>query len=128
MDEIIKSNLNDKNIIITGGFGYIGSALVDHLQLYECNIVCVSRRNVQKKQGVRSWTLDLTNESAWKKIVDYADIIFHLSGNTSIPVADQDPKLNLIDSLVPIINLIHAAKDRRKPRELCLPLLLPCMV
>ena len=114
MDDIIKSNLNDKNIIITGGFGYIGSALVDHLQLYECNIVCVSRRNVQKKQGVRSWTLDLTKESAWKKIVDYADIIFHLSGNTSIPVADQDPKLNLIDSLIPIINLIHAAKDSKK--------------
>ena len=114
MDDIIKSNLNDKNIIITGGFGYIGSALVDHLQLYECNIVCVSRRNVPKKQGVRSWTLDLTKESAWKKIVDYADIIFHLSGNTSIPVADQDPKLNLIDSLVPIINLIHAAKDSKK--------------
>ena len=114
MDDIIKSNLNDKNIIITGGFGYIGSALVDHLQLYECNIVCVSRRNVPKKQGVRSWTLDLTKESAWKKIVDYADIIFHLSGNTSIPVADQDPKLNLIDSLIPIINLIHAAKDSKK--------------
>ena len=114
MDDIIKSNLNDKNIIITGGFGYIGSALVDHLKLYECNIVCVSRRNVPKKQGVRSWTLDLTKESSWRKIVDHADIIFHLSGNTSIPVADQDPKLNLIDSLVPIINLIHAAKDSKK--------------
>ena len=114
MDDIIKSNLNDKNIVITGGFGYIGSALVDHLQHYECKIVCVSRRKVPKKQGVRSWTLDLTKESAWKKIVDYADIIFHLSGNTSIPVADQDPKLNLIDSLVPIINLIHAAKDSKK--------------
>ena len=114
MDNIIKSNLNDKNIIITGGFGYIGSALVDHLQHYECNIVCVSRRNVPKKQGVRSWTLDLTKESSWRKIVDHADIIFHLSGNTSIPVADQDPKLNLIDSLAPIINLIHAAKDGKK--------------
>ena len=111
MDDIIKSNLNDKNIVITGGFGYIGSALVDHLRHYECNIVCVSRRNVPNKQGVRSWTLDLTKESSWRKIVDHADIIFHLSGNTSIPVADQDPKLNLIDSLAPIINLIHAAKD-----------------
>ena len=98
MDDIINSNLNDKNIIITGGFGYIGSALVDHLQHYECNIVCVSRHNVPKKQGVRSWTLDLTKESSWRKIVDHADIIFHLSGNTSIPVADQDPKLNLIET------------------------------
>jgi len=115
LDDIVNNSLNDKNIIITGGFGYIGSALVDYLQHYECNIVCVSRREMPEKQRVRNWTLDLAKENSWKKIVDYADIIFHLAGNTSIPVADQDPKLNLIDSLVPIINLVHAAKDGKKP-------------
>ena len=114
MNDIVNNSLNDKNIIITGGFGYIGSALVDYLQHYKCNIVCVSRRNMSEKQSVRNWTLDLTKESSWKKIVDYADIIFHLAGNTSISVAEQDPKLNLIDSLTPIINLVHAAKDSKK--------------
>jgi UDP-glucose 4-epimerase len=114
MDDIVSNSIKGKNIIITGGFGYIGSALVDHLQHYECNIVCVSRREMPEKQRVRNWTLDLTKESSWKKIVDYADIIFHLAGNTSIPIAEQDPKLNLIDSLVPIINLVHAAKDGKK--------------
>lgn len=114
MDDIINNSLNDKNIVITGGFGYIGSALVDYLQHYECNIVCVSRRDISEKQRVRHWTLDLTKESSWKKIVDYADIIFHLAGNTSIPVADQDPKLNLINSLDPVINLVNAAKDSDK--------------
>jgi nucleoside-diphosphate-sugar epimerase len=114
LNDIVNNSLNDKNIIITGGFGYIGSALVDYLQHYKCNIVCVSRRDMSEKQMVRNWTLDLTKESSWKKIVDYADIIFHLAGNTSIPVADQDPKLNLIDSLAPIINLVHAAKDGKK--------------
>ena len=48
-----------------------------------------SRRNVPKKQGVRSG-LWFNEGKQLKKIVDYADIIFHLSGNTSIPVADQD--------------------------------------
>jgi len=114
LNDIINNSLNDKNIIITGGFGYIGSALVDYLQHYKCNIVCVSRRDMSEKQMVRNWTLDLTKESSWKKIVDYADIIFHLAGNTSISVAEQDPKLNLIDSLTPIINLVHAAKDSKK--------------
>ena len=114
MNDIVNNSLNNKNIIITGGFGYIGSALVDYLQHYKCNIVCVSRRNMSEKQSVRNWTLDLTKESSWKKIVDYADIIFHLAGNTSISVAEQDPKLNLIDSLTPIINLVHAAKDSKK--------------
>ena len=114
MNDIVNNSLNNKNIIIAGGFGYIGSALVDYLQHYKCNIVCVSRRNMSEKQSVRNWTLDLTKESSWKKIVDYADIIFHLAGNTSISVAEQDPKLNLIDSLTPIINLVHAAKDSKK--------------
>ena len=114
MNDIVNNSLNNKNIIITGGFGYIGSALVDYLQHYKCNIVCVSRRNMSEKQSVRNWTLDLTKESSWKKIVDYADIIFHLAGDTSISVAEQDPKLNLIDSLTPIINLVHAAKDSKK--------------
>ena len=110
MDDIIKSNLNDKNIIITGGFGYIGSALVDHLQLYECNIVCVSRRNVQKKQGVRSWTLDLTKESAWKKIVDYADIIFHLSFVNGTKYFYEKPELVLEVGLKGALNTLEAAK------------------
>jgi UDP-glucose 4-epimerase len=107
----INTKLKDKNIIITGGNGYIGSALVDYLQNYECNLVCTSRRKLPERNNVRNWTLDLTNQSSWTKIVDYADIIFHLAGNTSIPVADQDPKLNLTDSLTPIINLVHTAKD-----------------
>lgn len=114
MDDIVSNSISGKNIIITGGFGYIGSALSDHLQHQECNIVCVSRREMQENQRVKNWTLDLTKESSWEKIVDYADIIFHLGGNTSIPVAEQDPKLNLVDSLAPIINLVHAAKDRKK--------------
>jgi UDP-glucose 4-epimerase len=114
LDDVINNKLNDKNIVITGGFGYIGSALVDFLQNYECNIVCTSRRKIPNKKKVKNWTLDLTKESSWKKIIDYADIIFHLAGNTSIAVADQDPKLNLIDSLAPVINLVHAAKDVNK--------------
>ena len=113
MDDIIRNGLNDKNIIITGGFGYIGSALVEYLQHYDCNIVCISRRKIPEKK-VGHWTLDLMKESSWKKIVDYADIIFHLAGNTSVPVADQDPKLNLIESLVPIVNLAYAAKNAKK--------------
>ena len=113
----ISSKLNGKVVSITGANGYIGSALTQELEKYSLKIIRISRKQLTPKDGVEDWVLDLNKKSSWIKIVNRSDIIFHLSGNTSIYDAEKDPKESLISTLFPIIQLINASKKlSRIPR------------
>ena len=113
----ISSKLKGKVVSITGANGYIGSALTQELEKYSLKIIRISRKQLTPKDGVEDWVLDLNKKSSWMKIVSKSDIIFHLSGNTSIYDAEKDPKESLISTLFPIIQLINASKKlSRIPR------------
>ena len=113
----ISSKLKGKVVSITGANGYIGSALTRELEKYSLKIIRISRKQLTPKDGVEDWVLDLNKKSSWIKIVNRSDIIFHLSGNTSIYDAEKDPKESLISTLFPIIQLINASKKlSRIPR------------
>ena len=113
----ISSKLKGKVVSITGSNGYIGSALTRELEKYSLKIIRISRKQLTPKDGVEDWVLDLNKKSSWIKIVNRSDIIFHLSGNTSIYDAEKDPKESLISTLFPIIQLINASKKlSRIPR------------
>ncbi len=113
----ISSKLEGKVVSITGASGYIGSALTQELEKYPLKIIRISRKQLTPEDGVEDWVLDLNKKSSWIKIVNRSDIIFHLSGNTSIYDAEKDPKESLISTLFPIIQLINASKKlSRIPR------------
>jgi len=113
----LKNKLEGKVVSITGASGYIGSALTQELEKYSLKIIRISRKKLIPKDGVEDWVLDLNKQSSWIRIVNKSDIIFHLSGNTSIYNAEKDPKESLISTLFPIIQLINASKKlSRIPR------------
>ena len=59
----------------------------------------------------------LNNIDSWRKIINQSDIIFHLSGNTSIAAAEKNPENSLNAEILPITNLLNAAKEiSKKPR------------
>ena len=113
----ISNKLEGKVVSITGASGYIGSALTQELEKYSLKIIRISRKELVPKDGVEDWVLDLNKKSSWIRIVSKSDIIFHLSGNTSIYNAEKDPNESLISTLFPIIQLINASKKlSRIPR------------
>ena len=114
----LSNELDNKVISITGASGYIGTALIRELEGYSVNkIIRISRKKLIPKDNIEDWVLDLNEKSSWIKIVSQSDIIIHLSDNTSISVAENNPKNSLISSVLPIINLINAAKELSfKPR------------
>ena len=104
--------LENKVVIITGGAGYIGSSLINELRKYSVKKIIRTSRKIQKPlKGVEDWNLDLNFLSSWLRIVEESDIIFHLSGNTSIPVAENDPEGILASEISPITNLVRASKE-----------------
>ena len=113
----ISNKLKGKVVSITGASGYIGSALIQELEKYSLKIIRISRKEIVPKNGVEDWVLDLNKQSSWIRIVSKSDIIFHLSGNTSIYNAEKDPKKSLVSTLFPVIQLINASKKlSRIPR------------
>ena len=108
----ITTKLNNKVICITGASGYIGSALVNRLKNYPVKkIIRVSRKKLTYQENLHDWILDLNEYDSWLKIVKQSDIIFHLSGNTSITFAEQHPQNSLTSEVLPINNLVKASKQ-----------------
>ena len=102
--------LDGKTVAITGGSGYIGSALINKLQKYNCKIIRTSRTTLVPIDGVQDKILDLKSKESWVELVSTADIIFHLAGNTSIAFAEENIDDSLLSNLLPITNLVYASK------------------
>ena len=107
-----QKELKNKVICITGASGYIGSSLVSELDKYPVKkIIRIGRKKLKALEGIEDWILDLNDFNSWLRIVKHSDIIFHLSGNTSISVAENDPDNSLISEVLPIKNLVNASKE-----------------
>jgi nucleoside-diphosphate-sugar epimerase len=60
---------------------------------------------------------DIRDADSWAEIAKWADVIFHLAGNTSANAAASDPAESLRSTVLPVAHLITAAEAYgRKPR------------
>lgn len=113
----VLEGISSKTIAVTGASGYIGSALVDALVKHSSKILRVSRQELVPKSGTQTLKADISTPDCWLSIVENADLIFHLAGNTSVYTADGDPAESLNSTLLPINHLVGAARKLgRKPR------------
>ncbi len=96
-----------KTFLVTGASGYIGAALVKELVNKSCEVIRVSRDKLDVIDGTRDIIADISTRESWSKIVSEADVIYHLAGNTSVNLANQNPKNNKKSTILPIEHL-HA--------------------
>ena len=106
-----------QTIAVTGGRGYLGSALIEALRPTSARILLVSRGSQETPPGIELLTADVRTEDCWRDIVQRAGIIFHLAGNTSVYAAARDPAGSLNATVLPLTHLVAAAqRARRTPR------------
>jgi len=64
-------NLNNKNVIITGGSGFLGSQITNALLSENANVYVIDIKKPKKKNSIKHFTSDITSESELKKILKF---------------------------------------------------------
>lgn len=107
--------LRDKEILITGGTGFIGSALAKELVKHN-KVLVVGRNQKTIYPGVTFIKGDVTKKSFIKSLdLGEFDYIFHLAGNTNHNFAFSDPlkdlKINFLSTFY-ILEVLRRLKRR----------------
>lgn len=113
-------NLKYKNILVTGGTGFVGGHLVEELLKRKTNIIIVDI-NLDKRsylftnslhKRVKVIKLDICN---YKKLLVLIkkykiDFIFHLAAQALVENAYKNPKHTLENNIVSTINILEATR------------------
>jgi len=90
-----------KNVLITGGTGYIGEFLQDELRNRRYNVAVLSRKKTSKVKGTKSFYWDPQNGLLDQQAIEFADIIIHLAGeNISVARWTKKQKQRIQESRV----------------------------
>lgn len=113
----LKDFYKDKNILVTGGAGFIGSHLVEELIKYEANVTVLdnlSTGNLNNLYKVISQINllygDITNSFTCRKATSNKDIVFHLAALTSVTYSIQNPKICKKINIIGTQNLLDGCK------------------
>lgn len=105
-------NIKGKNVLVTGGAGFIGSHVADRLA-NDCSSVTVfdnlsagTLDNLNEHTFIKG---DLRDEAAVMKAVAGMDIIFHFGANASVPVSVDNPRYDFETNALGTFNMLNAA-------------------
>jgi len=112
------SSFCKKNILITGGAGYLATNLIAQLRETDCHIIRVDCPGVQFVPLVGKYTFhdieaDIRERVIWESLLDNVDIVFHFAAQTSVYVAEQDPQADLAINVMPMLHLLETCREKK---------------
>ncbi|KPA10143.1 NAD-dependent epimerase/dehydratase [Candidatus Magnetomorum sp. HK-1] len=109
-----------KSIVITGASGYIASNLIAVLKTIPCQLLLQSRsakfqtKDHDCKAEIKYVQGELCDKLICEQLVERAEIIYHLAGQTSIYKANDDPEKDYISNVLPMRLLLESCRKRSK--------------
>lgn len=117
--------IENKTILVTGGAGFIGSNLCEHLLQHNNKVVCLDNfatgrtQNIQHLLGDPNFTLlvgDIRNISDCHKAAQGVDYILHEAALGSVPRSVNDPITSNEVNVSGFLNMLVAARDAKVKR------------
>jgi nucleoside-diphosphate-sugar epimerase len=108
----------DKNILITGGAGYLATNLIAQLHETDCRITRIGRPGAKFAPLVGKFSFhdieaDIRERVIWDSLLDDIDIVFHFAAQTSVYVAEQDPPADLTVNVMPMMHMLETCRKKR---------------
>ncbi|MDD3003607.1 SDR family oxidoreductase [Flavobacterium sp.] len=116
------NQIKDKTILVTGGAGFIGSNLCEHLLEYNNKVVCLDNfatgrvQNIQHLLNHSNFTLivgDIRNLSDCHKAVMGVEYVLHQAALGSVPRSINDPITSNDVNVSGFLNMLVAARDAK---------------
>ena len=105
-----------KNILVTGGAGFIGSHLVNKLVKENYNITVIDnlykgkKENISNINKIKFVKADIRNFDLLKDITKDQDIIFHLASQSDVRGATKNPDYSFSSNVIGTYNVLQSAK------------------
>ncbi|WP_312321540.1 SDR family oxidoreductase [Soonwooa sp.] len=115
-----KPQLENKNILVTGGAGFIGSNLCEVLLENNVNVTCLDnfstgrRENLEAIKNHPNFTLiegDIRDLETCKKACENKDFVLHQAALGSVPRSINDPITSNDVNVGGFLNMLVAARD-----------------
>lgn len=116
----IKEKLNSKNILVTGGAGFIGSNLCEELLGLGANVTCLDnfstglRENLEAIKNHPHFKLiegDIRDLETCQKACENQDFVLHEAALGSVPRSINDPITSNDVNVGGFLNMLVAARD-----------------
>ena len=118
------SNFENKTILITGGCGYLASALIRLLCDTKCRVIRLDRpesdwSRIGENVEVNDLAADIRDPQIWEQALDGVDIVFHFAAQTSAYCANDDPTADHLINVQPMLQLLEACRRQQRRPAVC---------
>jgi UDP-glucose 4-epimerase len=113
-------NLKRKNVLVTGGAGFIASHLVDLLVEKDAEVTVIDNlkdgkiENLKKsKDKICFKKLDVRDFDGLQQVIkeEEIEIIFHLAANANVPYSVENPKYDFETNTIGTFNVLKSCMD-----------------
>jgi len=121
------SKIKRKKILITGGAGFIGSNLSKRLIELdaEVSIFILPNENLEKMNEIEDKIKiiygDLTSENDVNNAIKDKDFLFHLAWQTNLKKSMQNPRKDLENDLIGLINILECCRKNNPQIKIVFP-------
>jgi UDP-glucose 4-epimerase len=104
-------------IYVTGGAGFIGSNLCDHLVKKNYNVIALDNlktgklfflKNLKNKKNFKFINIDLKNKNKLTQLIKKNSIVFHLSANADVRNGINNRYIDLKENVIVTHNVLEA--------------------
>jgi len=107
--------LAGRRVLITGGAGYLGTAIAHALSEVDVTLVRLARPGAARppltgRARVEELSADVRDPGVWERALPGVDVVLHLAAQTSAYVAERDPLADLDANVRPLLALLDACR------------------
>lgn len=108
-------DLAQKNVLVTGGAGFVGSTLADALVAGGARVTILDNlstgfRQFVREDGVRFVEGDLLDQKVLNEVVRGQDFVFHFAANADVRNGTSHPRQDIEQNLIATHNVLEAMR------------------